>query len=126
MTVELARRVIVGNPRPKARARVTKHGTYTPKQTRDYEGSIREVWDSIPRPDMPECVRLDVFFFRGDRRHVDLDNLVKSVKDALNKRAYSDDWRVYNLRAWKFYTTPERARTEVVIYAIDPDRDEKV
>lgn len=126
MTVEIARFTVVGEPVPKARARVTMHGTYTPAATRAYEAQIREVWDSVPRPDMPECVRLDVIFFRSTRRHVDLDNLVKCVKDALNERAYTDDWRVHDLRARKFYTTKGRARTEVVVYAIDGDRDEKV
>lgn len=126
MTVEVARLTIIGEPIPKARARVVKGHAYTPASTKAFEASIREVWDSIPRPDMPECVRLDVIFLRSTRRHVDLDNLVKSVKDALNKRAYSDDWRVHDLRAQKFYTTPGRARTEVVVYAIDPERAEKL
>ena len=126
MTVEVARLTIIGEPIPKARAWVVKGHAYTPASTKAFEASIREVWDSIPRPDMPECVRLDVIFLRSTRRHVDLDNLVKSVKDALNKRAYSDDWRVHDLRAQKFYTTPGRARTEVVVYAIDPERAEKL
>jgi Holliday junction resolvase RusA-like endonuclease len=126
MTVEVARLTIVGEPRPKARARVTRNGTYTPKLTVGYEAAIREVWDCVPRPDMPECVRLDVVFFLGNHRRADVDNFVKSVKDALNKRAYSDDWRVHDVRARKYYTTPGRARTEVVIYAIDPDRDERL
>jgi Holliday junction resolvase RusA-like endonuclease len=126
MTVEVARFTVIGEPIPKARARVVKGHAYTPATTRAFEAAIREVWDSVPRPDMPECVRLDVIFFRSTRRAVDLDNLVKSVKDALNKRAYTDDWRVHDLRARKFYTTKGRARTEVVVYAIDGDRDERV
>lgn len=125
MTVEVARFTVVGEPVPKARARVVRGHAYTPVRTRDFEASVRAVWDAEPRPDMPDCVRLDVAFFRSSRRHCDLDNLVKAVKDALNGRAYTDDWRVHDLRGRKHYTTKARARTEVVVYAIDPDRDER-
>jgi Holliday junction resolvase RusA-like endonuclease len=126
MTVELARLTIMGEPRPKARARVVKGHAYTPKATKEFEALIREVWDSVPRPDMAECVRLDVVFFRSTRQHCDVDNLLKSVKDALNGRAYSDDWRVHDVRGRKHYTEKGRARTEVVVYAIDPDRNERI
>ena len=124
MVTETARLVIPGEPRSKARARVTTHGTYTPKITRDYENAIRATWDATEHPEMPTCVRLDVTFYLGTHRHVDADNLLKAVKDALNKRAYDDDWMVHEVRARKYYTSRDRARTEVVVYAIDNDREE--
>lgn len=125
MNRETARVVIWGEPRAKQRPRVTSRGTYTPKVTRDYEDSIRAAWDYIERPDeKAACVRLDIRFYLGTHRHVDADNLAKSVKDALNGRAYDDDWRVHDLRVSKFYTTRDLARTEVTVYAIDPDREE--
>lgn len=124
MTRETAHVVIWGEPRAKQRARVTVRGTYTPKTTRDYENTIRAAWDYADHPDKPECVRLDVHFYLGTHRHVDADNLAKSVKDALNGRAYDDDWRVHDLRVYKYYTTRALARTEVTVYAIDNDREE--
>lgn len=120
----VARITVAGEPRAKQRPRVTRHGTYTPKTTRDYENSIRARWDAEPRPDQPTCVRLDVAFYLGTHRHVDADNLVKCVKDALNGRAYDDDWRVHDVRVRKFYTTKDRARTEVTVHSINPDREE--
>ena len=119
-----ARLTIPGEPRAKQRPRVTRHGTYTPKITRDYETSIRNIWDAADRPEKPVCVRLDVTFYLGTKRHVDADNLVKCVKDALNGRAYMDDWQVHEVRAHKYYTTKDRARTEVTVYSINPDRQE--
>ena len=125
MTVEIARFTIPGEPKPKERPRVTVRRTYTPTSTKEYEAKVRAAWDAAPRPDMPECVRIDIFFLRSNRIRVDLDNLVKAVTDGLNKRAYADDWQIHDLRAQKFYTTKERARTEVVVYAIDGDREER-
>lgn len=123
--IETARVVIWGEPRSKQRPRVTVRGTYTPKTTRDYENRVRAAWDYAARPDKPACVRLDIRFYLGTHRHVDADNLAKSVKDALNGRAYEDDWQVHELRVAKFYTTRELARTEVVVYSIDADREEQ-
>jgi len=122
--IEIARLTIPGEPRAKARPRVTRNGTYTPKTTRDYEATIRATWDAQQQPELPACVRLDVTFYLGTHRHVDADNLVKSVKDALNGRAYKDDWQVHDLRVTKHYTTRDRARTEVTVYSINPDREE--
>lgn len=121
----LADLTIPGEPKSKQRPRVTRNGTFTPKTTRDYENAIRAVWDADARPDMPACVRLVIRFYLGTHRHVDVDNLSKSVKDALNGRAYKDDADVYELRAEKWHTSKERARTEVVVYAIENDREER-
>jgi Holliday junction resolvase RusA-like endonuclease len=124
MTDHTAHLSVAGEPRAKARPRVTRHGTYTPKITRDYESLIRAAWDAEPRPDAPACVRLDVTFYLGTHRRVDVDNLAKSAADALLGRAYDDDWRVHEMRVRKFYTSRDRARTEIRVYAIDPDREE--
>lgn len=117
---------VPGEPRSKARPRVTRRGTFTPKTTVDYENTIRAAWDSQPRPDMPACVRLDVTFYLGTHRRVDVDNLAKCAGDALQSRAFDNDWRIHDMRVRKFYTTRDRARTEIHVYAIDADRDEQV
>lgn len=122
----VAELTVPGEPRAKARPRVTRRGAYTPKTTVDYENAVRAVWDAVARPDKPSCVRLDVAFYLGTHRRVDTDNLAKAVKDALNGRAYDDDWRVHDLRAVKFYTSRDRARTEIRVYSIDADREEAV
>lgn len=117
---------IPGEPRSKQRPRVTRTHAYTPKITRDYENSIRAAWDAELRPDQPACVHLQVTFYLGTHRHVDLDNLVKATKDALNGRAYDDDWRVHELTAFKRYTDRDHARTVIDVYSINPDREEAI
>lgn len=42
---ESVRFFVDGRPVPKGRARVTRHGTYTPKSTREYEAAIRAAWE---------------------------------------------------------------------------------
>lgn len=126
VNLEIARVVVWGEPRAKQRPRVTARGTYTPTVTRDYENNIRAGWDNQADPHKPDCVRLDIRFYLGNHRHVDADNLAKAVKDALNGRAYDDDWRVHDLRVSKFYTARELARTEIIVYSIDSDREESV
>ncbi len=125
--MRVATLTIPGEPIAKGRPRHMKGGhTYTPKSTREFEARVRAAWDAEPRPDMPACVRLDVAFYLGTHRRVDVDNLVKAIGDALNARAYDDDWRIHDLRASKHYTSRDRARTEVTIHAINPDREERV
>jgi Holliday junction resolvase RusA-like endonuclease len=104
---------------------VVRGHAYTPKTTVDYENLIRAEWDAELRPDMPACVRLVVRFYLGTHRRADVDNMLKSVKDALNQRAYDDDWRVYDVRSEKWHTSKDRARTEITVYAIDADREER-
>jgi Holliday junction resolvase RusA-like endonuclease len=124
MSAPIAQLTVAGEPRAKARPRVTSRGTYTPKTTRDYEEKIRAAWAATLRSETPACVQLVVRFYLGTHRHVDTDNLVKSVKDALNGLAYDDDWRVYDVHAEKWHTSRDRARTEIYVYSIDPDREE--
>jgi Holliday junction resolvase RusA-like endonuclease len=46
-------------------------------------------------------VRVEVSFWRSSKRRCDLDNLVKSVTDALNGLAYVDDQQIVELVARK-------------------------
>jgi crossover junction endodeoxyribonuclease RusA len=125
--IPIAVLTVPGEPIAKARPRHTRGGhSYTPKGTVAFEAAVAAAWDSEDRPDLPACVRLDVSFYLGTHRRVDVDNLVKSIADGLNTRAYDDDWRVHELRAQKFYTTRDRARTEIHVYAIAADREERV
>lgn len=54
----------------------------------------------------------------------DLDNIVKGVKDALNREAWDDDGRVYDSHQVKFYAAPGDAPcVRVLIEATDARRD---
>ena len=125
----VARLTVMGEPKAKDRPRAQPGGkgrSYTTPQTRAAEDVIRDAWNTLDLPDYPKGAkfRMDVVFYLGTKRHVDVDNLTKLVKDALNKVAYDDDNLVYVERSQKFHTTRDRARTEIVLSLIDPDREE--
>lgn len=124
----VAHLVVMGDPRAKARPRVTRNGTFTPKGTVDAEARVRAAFETLNLPDyrLDATFRIDVDFYLGTRRHVDLDNLVKLVKDALNGVAYTDDHLVVDERARKWHTTRDRARTELFLYLIPGDREERI
>ena len=120
--------VIPGSPQGKARPRVTSHGTYTPKKTKDYERKVcfeyqrqSSAWFGesalavhiaayLPIPQSkPKTIRAKML--SGEIRptiKADADNLAKSVLDALNGVAYKDDSQVVSLFVEKWYN-PEPA-----------------
>ncbi|MBE3586550.1 MAG: RusA family crossover junction endodeoxyribonuclease [Thermoanaerobacter sp.] len=125
---------VYGHPVPKARARVvrTKNGktvSYTPGRTADWENSIRAQALACRQEkllngplDGPLVVAMTFYLLRPksrpkrekwpDRRP-DLDNLVKSVKDALNGIIWTDDARIVDMRARKRYDS--QPRVEIVV-----------
>lgn len=107
-------------PTPKARARVTKFGTYTPKKTRDFEKAIAQELSIKAGKDWPAAgpVEVEVLFLfsppkslsmkaqseRIGNPHIqkpDLDNLVKSIKDAMNGILVNDDGQIYSEKSRK-------------------------
>ncbi len=118
---------IYGDPVPKERPRVTRHGTYTPQKTKDYEALVQKAWFAAGarsfRAGTP--VRISVFAYfalpqsmskkKRQQLHLtphvkhraDVDNLAKAVLDALNGVAYPDDCAVYSLTVHKVNTMNE-------------------
>jgi Holliday junction resolvase RusA-like endonuclease len=119
---------VLGVPVPKARARATKGGHhYTPVKTVVYERLIKtaaicvmaeakQVMLNVP---VTLCVTFEmpipksysakkrVECLNGDIQHTskpDLDNLIKSVSDALNGVVYKDDSYVVKIIAEKRYS----------------------
>lgn len=109
-------------PIPKARARVTRHGTFTPKPTVLAEKTVREyvAHAMYPRKAATCPVALTCQFLfpipkswsKKKRRAAldrqilhtqkpDLDNLMKLVKDALNGVAYVDDAQIVSATSHK-------------------------
>jgi len=111
-----------GQPVPKARARVALRGrkvrSYTPDKTLDYEGTIRLVASAARPTKWPMRARYNLIVkaFRAVARG-DLDNIVKSVKDACNRVTWVDDARVRELHAEMFEGSSD-PRIEVRIVAI--------
>ena len=114
-------------PRPKERPRATVVGgharIYTPKTTEDYEKKIRSAWTKANGSDPltgPVVVRIRLgmpipksttktnkaLMLARKMRPVtkpDVDNLAKSILDAINGVAYKDDNQIVDLLARKYY-----------------------
>lgn len=107
---------VPGNPIPKARARSAKGHHYTPRRTRDYENRVRMWSRNVPR--LKGDVKVICTFYREDAQPCDLDNLVKSILDPLNGRAFADDRQVVWLEAIKTIDR-ENPRAEVQVETVE-------
>lgn len=125
----MIRFVVDGTAVPKQRPRITRgRQAYTPKKTRDYEERVRRAFRSSYRGEepvfhsgVPVRVRIRVLqqipkswsnskHLRAERgeiaptsRNGDLDNIGKSILDALNGIVYMDDCQVTTLMLSKVY-----------------------
>lgn len=88
-----------GDPVPKGRPRVYRSNTITPQRTLDYELRVRiAARNACPgRRPIPagHQVEIKCWFRQATRRREDIDNLLKTVMDALNGLCYVDDSQVY-------------------------------
>lgn len=119
---------------PKQRPRISGRQAYTPKRTKDYEGRVLQAFRSsysgfYPAfgKDTPVCVCIHIIqaipksWSKKKRaraeageifplgRNGDIDNIAKSILDALNGFAYEDDCQVVRLTISKEYGADARA-----------------
>lgn len=127
---------VPGNPVPKARARVAvRNGrafAYTPQKTADYESLIKQCASEVCLRPFDGPVRLIVRFYmpipqswskkqreaalNSHAMHTkkpDIDNLIKSVCDALNCIAYIDDSQIVSIEATKQYSSNPGTEIEI-------------
>ena len=126
---------VYGTPKTKGRPRMTRYGrTYTPKETVEYENLVRDTYrensdNTYFDEDVP--VKMTVLAYFRPAKHIskkkrkqlmeenycinkkDIDNISKTIMDALNKTAYDDDAQVSVLEGKKQYS--EESRVHVVI-----------
>ncbi len=114
-------------PRPKQRPRFSLGHTYTPKETQQYEKAIGAVvrekmterytkWAfvnidfhyQIPKSATKEQKRMVDIAPIIHAKRPDLDNLQKSVLDALNGILWDDDSIVWGIVAQKHYSTSDK------------------
>ena len=110
---------IPGKPRGKQRPRVTRNGSFTPKETRKYEAAVQKAfyaarWEAEREKgiifDLTKITRVSVHFLayfpvpeswtKAKKKSAygqpytskpDLDNIAKIILDALNGVAFPDD-----------------------------------
>lgn len=109
--------VIPGKPVPKARARVRFYDgrvmSYTPPKTREFEKAIR-VYASHAGVRLQRGRLATVMIFQTNGPG-DIDNLIKSVHDGLNKIAWEDDRQIKAVLAIKLPIEKGNECTEVLI-----------
>lgn len=100
--VTTLRFTVPGNPIPWQRAQARNNGgRYTAERTSDYQDLVRKYARRAGARPLACPVRLSCEFFRASAHACDLDNLVKTISDALNELAFEDDRQVVELVAWK-------------------------
>lgn len=125
---------IDGVPVAKGRPRFSRYGAYTPKKTQEYEEYVKMCWLAKYGSIQPseQSLEMNIVFYLpipksvnkkqraemldGRIKHTkkpDIDNLIKSVLDALNGIAYSDDSQIIKVTAVKRYA--ETGSTELTI-----------
>lgn len=130
--------IIHAAPVGKARPRVTAHGTYTPKKTKDYEALVQREYkaqcrglyfgtDKIaisitayyPIPKSAGKAKRQRMLDGYIRPTVkpDFDNVCKAVCDALNGIAYYDDSQIVEAGFIKMYD--DNPRVKVKIFSLD-------
>ena len=112
--------VIPGDPVPKARPRLGARGyTYTPRRTAEAEqrlvGYLKASYPALRPVEGQFSVSVD-YHFRGAPR-CDLDNLLKLVLDAFNRRVWPDDAAVMQVWARKHLHSPA-PRTEITVHQL--------
>lgn len=124
---------IPGKPIGKGRPRMTRAGhTYTPKETVNYENLVKTCYPGDMFPDGSQlCVSIIAWYqipksvSKKKREEMimhtlrptvkpDLDNIAKSVCDALNGVAYRDDSMIVQLTVQKLYS--DVPKVSVTIY----------
>tara|TARA_Y100000310_G_scaffold24889_1_gene23850 strand:- start:2402 stop:2851 length:450 start_codon:yes stop_codon:yes gene_type:complete len=111
---------VPGPPQGKQRPRFNRKtgNVFTPKATVAYEQAVASHCIAAKchrRMDQTTLwtVRVQVFF--GDRRRRDVDNVAKSILDALNKVVYWDDHQVSTLVVQRMEVDRDNPRVEVTL-----------
>lgn len=129
---------VYGRPQGKGRPRYTTRGgrvmAYTPANTKVYEDKIRQAWkeqDGRAFGSSPIAMNLKAYYpipsraKRAERDAMlagqvpvtdkpDLDNVLKSVMDALTGLAYEDDQQVNIISATRAYSDVPRIEADII------------
>ena len=126
--------IIYGKPQAKQRPRVTRYGTYTPKETIFYENLVKTEYErqcgtvlegslkatirayfEVPKRTSKKKRAMMIAGKIGRTQKPDCDNLAKSILDALNSVAYRDDSQVVELHVSKGYAEIPRIECELEV-----------
>lgn len=103
---------------PKGRPRLSHRAIYTDPKTRSFEERVRNLTTAelgfgfVP---LEQDLKVKIVFGFKKKQRVDLDNLIKSVCDALNKVLYRDDCQIMQISAKKVFKEEDFFSVEVKI-----------
>lgn len=104
-------------PQPKERAR----GGRTPQRTRTWEAVVSEgVSAQLPPVPLTGRIGLEVLFLINSNnppRH-DISNAIKTLEDALNRRAYHDDNQIDYLSGLRIWSPDVPNKIEARVYEL--------
>lgn len=103
---------VPGKPRPKARPRVTSHGTFTPKAAADWERVVGQYAFLAGLRPVDGACEVHVWLC-GVGLTGDVDNYLKAILDGLNRVAYADDRQVKAAHVYKLTGRGALCRIEV-------------
>lgn len=120
---------IPGEPTGKGRPRVTKHGTYTPAKTVQYENLVKLCYKGLYH-EGPVAMEVKAFYKIPKSaskkkkelmercellptKKPDCDNVLKIIADALNGIAYKDDSQIVMAIVKKQYAEKPRVEVEI-------------
>lgn len=130
---EIIQFTVPGRPVGKARPRVTRWGTYTPKRTKDYEDAVKQAYKSVYKDGpIKGPIRIEITFYMYIPKNTsqvrtkakiedeilptkrpDFDNMTKCITDALNGLAFEDDNQVVEAHIYKKFSDEPRAEVEI-------------
>ncbi len=112
-----------GEPVPKQRPRLGRNGrVYTPGSTKDHQRELADLVRSRlvgAEPDGEWAYGIRAVFYVQTHQRKDVDNMLKTVLDAMNRLIFCDDSQVKELMGWSVYDG-ESPRTEFVVYRLHP------
>lgn len=124
---------VIGTPVAKGRPRLGRWGTYTPERTANYENLVKisylnqcndkfidkplkmEIWAYFEPTKAEKKSKKKYASLIGQPyiKKPDLDNIAKSICDALNDVAYEDDSQIVVLIIHKLYAEQAKAVIEI-------------
>lgn len=124
---------VIGTPVAKGRPRLGRFGTYTPSKTINYENLVKISYLNVQDDKLyDKAIKIEIWAYfeptKAERKSKkkyskllgqpytkkpDIDNIAKSILDALNDVAYDDDSHISELVIHKLYGEQAKALIEI-------------
>lgn len=115
--------LVRADPVPKERPRIGKGGhVYTPAKTKAFEEMVLWAYKAArgrQATDAEVRLGMSIVLLQKGYARKDIDNMQKSIQDALNGWAYVDDWQLDETVVQRRMGAGPEALAEVLVYRLD-------